>query len=149
MTVPAASAQGQEKPDVSTIPAKVMGALKARFPKAEIDTWTREEEGDTVLYDIEFKQDGRKFEADIKEDGTIHNWERAIPAGDLPQAVKNAVEQRYPRSTLKEIMVITAVKDGKDALEGYEVVLDTADRREVEVTVAPDGTIVEDSGEKK
>jgi ATP-dependent helicase YprA (DUF1998 family) len=29
---------------------------------------------------------------------------------------------RYPKFTLKEIMQITAVNDGKDALEGYEVV---------------------------
>ena len=34
-------------------------------------------------------------------------------------------------------------------LEGYEILLDTADRKEVEVTVAPDGKIVEDSGEQK
>jgi hypothetical protein len=41
-------------------------------------------------------------------------------------------------------MVITAVKDGKDALEGYEIVIETADKKEVEVTVAPDGEILEE-----
>jgi hypothetical protein len=40
-------------------------------------------------------------------------------------------------------MVITAVVDGKDVLEGYEIVLETTDRKEVEVTVAPDGKILE------
>ena len=34
-------------------------------------------------------------------------------------------------------------------LEGYEIELTTADKKEVEVTVAPDGKILEDSGEKK
>jgi len=33
--------------------------------------WTREKEGDAVLYDIELTQEGRKFEADIGEDGKI------------------------------------------------------------------------------
>ncbi len=146
---PVALAQDKDKPGLDKIPKKVMDALKAKFPKAEIHKWTKEKEGETVVYDIEFKQKGRKFEADIKEDGTIHNWEKEIAAKDLPKPVKKAVEKKYPKSTLKEIMAITAVKDGKDAPEGFEVVLETADKKAAEVTVAPDGKILEDSGENK
>ncbi len=146
---PAAGAQEKDKPGLDKIPKNVMHALKARFPKAEIHKWTKEKEGDIVVFDIEFKQAGRKFEADIKEDGTIDNWEKEIAAKDLPAAVKKAVEKKYPGSALKEIMAVTAVKEGKDALEGYEVVLETADKKAVEVMVAPDGKILEDSGEKK
>ncbi len=131
------------------IPKVVMDALKAKFPKAEIHKWTKEKEGNIVVYDIEFKQEGRKFEADIKEDGMIHNWEKEIAVKDLPDAVKKAVQEKHPKFTPQEIMEITAVKDGKDELEGYEIVLETADKKEVEVTVAPDGKILEDSGEKK
>jgi uncharacterized membrane protein YkoI len=144
---PAAGAAEKDKLGLDKIPKKVMDALKAKFPKAQIDKWTKEKEGDTVVYDIEFKQDGRKLEADIKEDGTIHNWERQIRAARLPEAVKKAVETKYPKSALKEVMAVTAVKDGKDVLEGYEIVLETADKKEVEVTVAPGGKIVEDSGD--
>ena len=135
--------------ELDKIPQVVMDGLKAKFPKAEIHKWTKEKEGDIVVYDIELKQEGRKFEADIKEDGTIHNWEKAIETKDLPEAIKRTVEMKYPQSTIKEIMEITAVNDGKDALEGYEIVLETADKKEVEVTVAPDGKILEDSGEEK
>ena len=147
---PASRAQDkQDKLDLDKIPKKVMDALKTRFPKAEIHKWTKENEGGNVVYDIEFKQEGRKFEADIKEDGTIVNWEKEIAAKDLPDAVKKAVDKKYPKATLKEIMEITEVKDKKEALHGYEVVLLTADRKRVEVTVAPDGKILEDSGAKK
>ncbi len=135
--------------ELDKIPEVVMDALKAKFPKAEIHKWTKEKEDDIVIYDIEFKQEGRKFEADIKEDGSIHNWEKEIAAEDLPDAVKMAVATKYSKATIKEIMEITAVSDGKDALEGYEIVLETADKKEVEVTVAPDGKILEDSGEKR
>src|SRR5215510_5668023 len=81
------------------IPKKVMDTLKAKFPKAEIDKWTKEKEGDAEVYDIEFKQEGRKFEADIKADGTIVNWEKEVMAKDLPEAVTRAVEKKYPKST--------------------------------------------------
>ena len=134
---------------VDKIPEVVMDGLKAKFPKAKIHKWTREKEGEIVVYDIEFEQFGLKFEADIKEDGAIHNWEKEIADRDLPEAVKKAVETKYPKSTIKEIMEITVVNNGKDALEGYEIVLETADKKEVEVTVAPDSKILEDSGEKK
>ncbi|MFC2088683.1 PepSY-like domain-containing protein [Calditrichota bacterium] len=131
------------------IPLVIMNALKNKFPKAEIHKWTQEQEGDIVVYDIEFKQDGQKFEADIKEDGNIHNWEKEIMAEDLPEVVKKAAETKYSNSSIKEIMEITAVMDGKDTLEGYEINLETADQQEVEITVAPDGVILEDSGEKQ
>jgi preprotein translocase subunit SecD len=145
-----APAQEKDKPDLDKLPQKVKDTLKAKFPKAEIHKLTKEKEGDTVIYDLEFKQEGRKFEADIKEDGTIVNWEKEIAAKDLPEAVTKAVEKKYPKAKLKEVMEITAVKDNKDMLEGYEVVLDTADNKEVELTLAPDGKILEeDTGEKK
>ena len=110
----AAPAQDKkDKLDLDKIPKKVMDTLKAKFPKAEIQKWTKEKEGDKVVYDIEFKQGTQKFEADIFEDGTIHNWEKEIAAKDLPEAVTKAVDKKYPKSTLKEIMEITEVK-GKE-----------------------------------
>jgi hypothetical protein len=144
-----AQAQEEDKSDANQIPKMVMDGLKAKFPKAEIDKWTKEKEGEIVLYDIEFRQEGQKFEADIKEDGTIHNWEKAITGKDIPAAVRRAVEKKYPKASMKEIMEITAVKNGRDELEGYEIVLKTGAKKDVEVTVAPDGTILEDSGQKK
>ncbi len=73
MAVPAAS-QEKGKVDLTGIPQPVMEALNAKFPKAEIQQWTKEQEDGVVVYDIEMVQEGREFEADIKEDGGIHNW---------------------------------------------------------------------------
>jgi hypothetical protein len=144
----AAHAQVEETLRIGQIPAQVMAALQARFPEAEIRESTREEEDGVVLYDIEFQQQGRKFEADIKEDGTIDNWEMEIPATDLPEVVMSVVRSKYPESTIQEVMAVTVVKEGNEALEGYEIVLETADATGVEITVAPDGTILEeDTGE--
>ena len=46
-------------------------------------------------------------------------------------------------------MEITEFKDKKEVHGGYEIVLSTADKKNVELTVAKDGKIVEDSTEKK
>jgi hypothetical protein len=141
-----AESMAREDAKLAEIPQVIMDTLMAKFPDAVIDKWTREKEGDIVVYDIEFQQLGQKFEADIREDGSIDNWEKAIAAEDLPEVVRQAAEKTYPNAVLKEIMMITAVVDGQDALEGYEIVLQTAENKDVEITVAPDGNVLEDSG---
>jgi uncharacterized membrane protein YkoI len=146
---PAAGGKDKNDLELDKMPKQVMVALKKKFPEAEIHEWTKEKEGDIVVYDIEFEQDGRKFEADIEENGAIHNWEREIESRDLPEVVRKTVETKYPKAVLEEIMAITAVKDGKDVLEGYEITLETAQKRAVEVTVAPDGKVLEESEDEE
>jgi hypothetical protein len=135
--------EGEETLGLGRIPSQVMATLTARFPGAEIQQWTREEEDGVVLYDFEFLQQGQKLEADIREDGSIHNWEREIPADELTEAVVAAVESEYPGFTHREIMAITAVVEGVETLEGYEIVFEAADGTAIEVMVTPEGVIAE------
>jgi Putative beta-lactamase-inhibitor-like, PepSY-like len=139
----------EEAVPLDKIPKAVMDALLAKFPKAKIDKCTKAKEGGDIVYDIEFKQEGRKCEADIKENGTYINYEVAIEAKDLPKAVKEAIDKRYPKATFKEIMEEKEVMGKNEKLSAYEVVLETADKKEVEVRVSPDGKILEDTGAAK
>jgi uncharacterized membrane protein YkoI len=142
-------ARGGDAKDLDKIPKAVMETLKAKFPKAKIDKWTKEKEDGKVVYDLEFKVDGKKTEADIAEDGTLLNYEKEFDAKDLPKAVTDTVEKRYPKAKIKEVMEITDIKDKKEVHGGFEITLQTADNQEVELVVAKDGKIKEDSGAKK
>jgi Putative beta-lactamase-inhibitor-like, PepSY-like len=130
------------------IPKAVMDALLAKFPKAKVDKCVKEKEGGDTIYDIEFKQEGRNCEADIKEDGIYLNYEKAVAARELPKAVRAAIEKRYPKATLNEVMEETEVKGRDEKLSAYEVVLVTADKKDVEVRLSPDGKVLEDTGAK-
>lgn len=142
--------RGQEESvPTDKIPKAVMDSLKSKFPQAKIDKCTKAKEGNDVVYDIEFKEGERKCEADIKETGAYINYEKAIEAKDLPKAVKEGVEKKYPKATLKEVMEETEVNGKDEKLSAYEIVLDTADKKEVEVRLSPDGKILEDTGEAK
>jgi hypothetical protein len=136
--------EGAVPPD--KIPAVVMKALLARFPRARIDKSTRAVEDNVVIYDIEFTQGTRKCEADIRENGTYVNFEQAIEARNLPRVVRDAIEKRYPRATLKEVMEETEVKGKEERRSAYEIVLVTSDKKDEEVRVSPDGRILEDTG---
>jgi len=139
----------EEKVALDKIPKTVTEALLAKFPKAKIDKCTKAKEDGAVVYDIEFKQEGRKCEADIKENGAFINYEQAIEAKDLAQVVRDAIEKRYPRSKFKETMEETEVQGQNEKISAYEVVLLTADNKEVEVRLSPDGKILEDTGVEK
>jgi hypothetical protein len=128
------------------IPAKVMEALKSKFPQAKIDKCTKAKEGDDVVYDIEFKEGTRKCEADIKEGGAYINYEKAIAEKDLPKACREAMEKKYPTATLGDVMEETEVMGKDEKLSAYEVMLTTADKKEVEVRLSPEGKILEDTG---
>jgi hypothetical protein len=137
--------------ELDKIPKKVMDALKGKFPKAKIHKWTKEKEKgkDDVVYDVEFTVEGKKYEADIKEDGTLLEFEEEFAVKDLPKAVTEAVEKRYPRSKLGVVMKITKLEGKKETPGGYEIELTTAKDKKVEVTVTAEGKITEDTGEDK
>jgi uncharacterized membrane protein YkoI len=132
-----------EKVEADKLPQKVKDALKARFPGATITTASKATENGEVIYDIEMTKNGRKHEMDCKEDGTLVDVENQIEAKDLPAAVTNAVKAKYPNSTIKEVMEVLVVKDKKETRDHFEVIIDTADKKEVELAVALDGKIIE------
>ena len=132
-----------EKVEADKLPEKVKETLKTRWSSAKITIATKTMENGAVVYDIEMTQDGKKREADIKEDGSIVNFENEIAIKDLPAAVTAAVKAKHPDSTIKEAMETLVIKDGKDTVDEYEVLIVTGDNKEVELTVSPDGKKIE------
>src|SRR6267142_1035278 len=139
----AALTLAQEKVDASKLPPKVAEALKERFPGATITQVTKETENGEVIYDIEMIKDGKKHEMDCKEDGTLVDIQNEIAVQDLPAAAVNAIKAKYPNSTIKEVGEILVVKDKKETRDHFEVIIETADKKEVELTVSLDGTKIE------
>jgi hypothetical protein len=137
---------GSEKLSPDKVPAKVMDAAKARFPSAEWRSITREEENNMTIYDFELTSDGKKYEMDIKDDGTILEIEKEIAETDLPDAVKKAVYAKYPKAQMKEVLEKSLIKDGNETPHEYEVVLTTEAGKEAEVTLSLDGKITEEGG---
>jgi len=145
LVVPGRGQAQEEAVSPEKIPQAVMDALRSKFPQAKIDKCTKAKEGDDVVYDIEFKQAERKCEADIKENGTYINYEKAIAEKDLPKACRDAIEKKYPKAKLGDIMEETEVTGKTEKLSAYEVTFVTADKKDGEVRLSPDGKILEDT----
>jgi hypothetical protein len=137
--LPSIARADEKKIEADKLPRKVKVAIKERFPGCEITSAEKETEDGKVVYDIELKHKGRKYEMDIHEDGTIIEIEKEVDAKDLPEAVKKALEEKYPKSTIKEIMEVNKVKGKEETPDHYEILITTADNKKLEVTVGLDG----------
>jgi hypothetical protein len=129
------------------LPKAVVAAVEARFPGAELAEAEKETENGRTLYEVELKHNAREIEVSVTPQGTIVEIEKEIAEKDLPKVVRKAVKEKYPGSTIQEAEEIAVVKDGKDQVPSYEVVVATPDKKTRELLLKPDGTISSDEPE--
>ena len=134
---PAAPAEVKIKPE--ELPKAVSDSLKARFPGLEITSADKEIENGNLVYDIELTQNGRKYESDIKEDGTVMEIEKEVDPKNYPHALADSVNSKLPKGKITIVMEVNAVKDKKETPDHLEVSVETADKKEKELLFQLDG----------
>jgi hypothetical protein len=138
----ALAGEDEEKCPLDKLPAKVVAAVKAKWPKGELvsaSKWKDPADEKKTDYEVKVKNGDATVEATLTEDGKITETEATIAAKDLPKAVSDAISAKYAKSTVGRAVEITA-GDKKS----YEVVVTTADKKTIEMTIAADGKIVEE-----
>ena len=130
-----------EKIAPDKLPKKIKDAIQGRFPGAEVTSAEKEKEKGEIVFDIELKHEGRKYEMDIKEDGTIAEIEKEIASKDVPEAITKAVKGKYPKATIKEVMEVNKVKGNEEKPEHYEITIENGKKTQ-EIIVSLDGKSV-------
>jgi uncharacterized membrane protein YkoI len=134
-----AAEEKEEKVALDQLPKPVVEAVKKRFPDAEIKSAEKEEENGKTEYEVAINDKGHKREVTVTPEGTLVEIENRIEAKDMPKAVADALDQKYPKATLKSIEEVVKVREGKEKLEYYEIHLVTAEGKKMEVTLTPEG----------
>jgi len=145
----ALSAEKSEKISPDRLPQKVADAVRERFPGSEMASVERETENGRTVYDVELKQKGRKYEMDIEADGNVLEIEKEIAVADLPDPVRKAVEGKYSGAVVKEAMEVNLVKERQEKPDHYELVLEQAGHKTMEVIVSLDGKRIGKEGKKR
>jgi len=133
---------GETKIAASDLPAAVKQAMDTRLPGATVRSAVKENEAGNVVYDLEMTQNGRKFEMDVKEDGTVMEVEKEVKTADLPAAVAQGVKTNFPSATVTEAMEVDKVSGNQETLDHYEVTLSGA--KEKEVNFSADGKVMKE-----
>ena len=116
----------EEKVSLDKVPAKVVAAEKAKWPKAQILQIEREEEHGKTLFEFGLKDGTRKLDVSFFADGALAAVEETIVDKDVPAPVKSALEKKHPKAN---VLVIEKVVEGegKSAKTFYEYKIKTAD----------------------
>jgi len=115
------------------VPDAVKTAFNNKFPTASEVKW--EKESKTEL-EANFKMNNADVSANFKFDGSWVETETTISSGELPSAVKNAVDAKYPGAIYERTEKIE--KPGKTL---YEVNIKVNGKKK-ELEMDPNGVIV-------
>ena len=130
----------EEKLTLDKVPAKVVAAEKAKWPKAQIVGIAREEDNGKTIFEFELKEGSRKWDASFGADGALLLVEETIAEKDVPAAVKKALDAKHPKATVTLVEKVTE-GDGPSAKIFYEYQIKTADKA-FEVKFDPAGKLV-------
>lgn len=132
----------EEKVPVNQLPKAVVDAVKKRFPALEVNSASKELTDDKkTVYEVTLKDGKKNIDVTLTPAGVIVVIEKEIDHKHLPKVVADAVAAKYPDAVYKLCEEIIPVKDGRETLESYEVLLETKDRKKIEVVVSPAGKI--------
>ena len=116
------------------IPDAVKNAFSNKFSTATNVKWEKENKNEL---EANFKMNNTDVSANFGLDGTWVETETTIPANELPAAVTNAVNIKYPGAIFGRTEKIE--KPGGKTL--YEVNI-TVNKKKKELELDPDGVIV-------
>jgi uncharacterized membrane protein YkoI len=136
----------EEKTPLDKVPAKVLAAAKAKYPKAEIVSAEKEDENGKIVYEFKLTEGDKKWEATFTAGAKFVGIEEVIKESDLPAKVKEALRKKYPDAKIARVEKETT-GEGEAAKVIYEILITTAKgKREVEF--APTGKIVAEEEKK-
>jgi hypothetical protein len=110
------------------------------FPKAKMVSASTEKDGDTTVFEVSIEDGKAKIQVTATADGKITEVEREIDAKDLPKDVADALEGKYPKAAIKKAERINKGEGLKEL--SYEVLLATADKKNLEVRLDPKGKVL-------
>ena len=138
------ASEEEEKIPLDKLPKAVVDAVKSKFPGSELQSAAKEDEDGTAVYEVVIKHKGHTIEVILSLAGKILASEKAIEAKDLPAKVSKALGEKYSKAKIKKTEELT-----KDDKTSYEVILETADKKTLEVVFDPDGKVLEEEGKEE
>jgi len=123
------SACGQK----TNVPAKIKTAFDQKFPTAKKVKWEKENEKE---WEAEFKMEGKDYSANFDANGNWLETEYEIEENEFPAAVQQTLDKEFSGYEIEE-----AECSEKANGKFYEFSIEKGET-ELEVLIAPDGTVI-------
>ncbi|HEY3233758.1 MAG TPA: PepSY-like domain-containing protein, partial [Polyangiaceae bacterium] len=141
-----AKADEEQKLKRSEVPAAVIKAVSAKYPKAKMTGFSRETEDGVTKYEVQLQLDGANADVDVSPQGKILEEERTIPFDSLPPAVKKGfASSHYAKGKVEKVEKST--KFGNTVEISYELLVRLGDKTH-ELLFSPAGKRIQGEDEK-
>lgn len=124
----------EAKVEKKDVPAAVLAAFAKAFPKATVKGYAREVEKGQTKYEVECVEGKTHRDVTFAPDGRLLLVEEEIEISEVPEAVRQALEKRFPKA---KVDIAEKIMDGKTV--AYEFHLTTAEGKEAEVKLDAQG----------
>ena len=86
----------EKKIPLSEVPKKVLDAVKARFPGAELKDAAKEVQDDETSYEIGMLNAGKRITVSVDDEGEIEEIETVLAVATFPRSSADAVTGKFP-----------------------------------------------------
>jgi uncharacterized membrane protein YkoI len=125
------------------VPKAVITAFEKAYPNAKDMKFEEEMFEGKAAYEVEYKDNGKEYEATYSADGTLLQKEEEIEGELLPAAVMQAIKKEYPKGKIKEV---EKLMKPDNTVTGYEVEVKT-NGKEKELELDLNGKILKTESE--
>ncbi|HQR05871.1 MAG TPA: hypothetical protein PLN21_03560 [Gemmatales bacterium] len=136
--IPLSASDDKVPPD--QLPKAVVASVMKRFPNAKLVSASKATAEGKSKFEVTIRNDGMNGDINITEAGVITGMEMEMPFEKLPQVVSDTVKAKHPQAPVKRTEAVISVKDGKETLDYYEVIV-TVEGKDLELEILPDGKI--------
>lgn len=92
----------EETIPIKKLPEAVLNAFNGSFPNAKIKTASKEEKDGQVVYEIESIDGKQNRDLLYAADGTVLENEEEIKFDELPEQIRQTIEEKYPNAEIEK-----------------------------------------------
>ncbi len=122
------------------VPADILRTFKAYFPDVEATAVTWGWEVPNKIYEAEFEHEGKQHEVEITVTGHLLLTETNISLEDVPDAILDAVQAKYPEYLIEEAELVVWGND--DTCYEFDLKHKEDESKTLEVQFREDGMFV-------
>jgi hypothetical protein len=132
----------EENIPLDKLPRAVVDAVKDKFPDAKLVAAEKETRDGKVFYEVMLKNKDLSIEMLLTPEGKIVVIEQPIPARELPKAVRKAIDDSFPKATVKSVEETT-----REDKKTYGVLLENdqmigKEKQKVQLQLTSEGKVI-------
>lgn len=131
---------GKKEISKSQVPREVIAAFEKTFPNARDVTFEEEMFRGKIAYEVEYKENGKKYASIYDREGMLVQKEEEINVANLPEPVIETIKKAHPTAKIENAEKLT---EPDATLTGYEIeIQEYGKKSKIKIELDSDGNVM-------